>query len=100
MGHLSLRDHGAAYLFRTYYDTVEYVLPKAAMQPTWESVKNEDGSTNHALTFHRAEYHPGYDDYHDIYMQRWRTEDKPFNVICVNRLTKQEREVTYGKENP
>ena len=33
-------DDGVAYLFRTYYDTVEYVLPKAVMQPTWESVKN------------------------------------------------------------
>ena len=91
-------DDGVAYLFRTYYDTVEYVLPKAVMQPTWESVKNADGSTNFALSFHRAEYEPGYDDYHDIYLQRWRTEDKPWKIVCVNRLTKQEREVAYGKE--
>lgn len=92
-------DSGAAYLFRTYYDTVEYVLPAAVMQPTWESVKNADGNTNHALSYHRAEYHPGYDDYHDIYVQRWRTEDKPWKIICINRLTHQEREVPYGKEN-
>ncbi|KAL7543301.1 hypothetical protein ACHAXR_012700 [Thalassiosira sp. AJA248-18] len=92
-------DDGAAYLFRTYYDTVEYVLPAAVMQPTWESVKNADGSTNFPLSFHRAEYEPGYDDYHDIYLQRWRTEDKPWKVICVNRVTRQEREVQYGKDN-
>jgi len=92
-------DDGAAYLFRTYYDTVEYVLPKAVMQPTWESVKNADGTTNFALSFHRAKYEPGYDDFHDIFKQRWRTEDKPWKVICVNRLTNQEREVPYGKEH-
>ncbi|KAK1738925.1 glycosyl hydrolase (family 43) [Skeletonema marinoi] len=90
---------GAAYLFRTYYATVDYVTPEAAMQPTWESVKNSDGSTNFALSYHRAEYDSGYDDYHDIYLQRWRTEDKPWQVICVNRITKEEREVPYGKEH-
>ena len=92
-------DDGTAYLFRTYYDTVEYVLPAAAMQPTWESVKNTDGTTNFALSYHRAEYHPGYDDYHDIYKQRWRTEDQPWKIVCINRLTNQEREVPYGKEH-
>ena len=92
-------DDGTAYLFRTYYDTVEYVIPQAVMQPTWESVKNDDGSTNFALSYHRAEYHPGYDDYHDIYKQRWTTEDQPWKVICVNRLTKEEREVPYGEVN-
>mmetsp|Transcript_6677 Transcript_6677/g.15166 ORF Transcript_6677/g.15166 Transcript_6677/m.15166 type:complete len:1894 (+) Transcript_6677:1692-7373(+) len=92
-------DNGAAYLFRTYYDTVEYAIPKAVMQPTWESVKNADGSTNFALSYHRAEYDPGYDDFHDIYLQRWRTEDQPWKVVCVNRLTHQEREVPYGKEH-
>jgi hypothetical protein len=90
---------GAAYLFRTYYHTVEYVLPKAVMQPTWESVKNADGRTNFALSFHRAQYEPGYDDYHDIYLQRGRTEDQPWKVICINRLTLQERDVPYGKEH-
>ena len=92
-------DDGTAYLFRTYYDTVEYTLPQSVMQPTWESVKNADGSTNFALSFHRAAYEPGYDDYHDTYLQRWRTEDQPWKVICVDRLTKQEREVPYGEKN-
>eukprot|EP00984_Skeletonema_dohrnii_P017050 scaffold7682_cov137-Skeletonema_dohrnii-CCMP3373.AAC.4 len=92
-------DDGAAYLFRTYYTTVDFVIPEAVMQPTWESVKNSDGSTNFALSYHRAAYDPGYDDYHDIYLQRWRTEDKPWQVICVNRITKEEREVPYGKEH-
>ena len=96
---LSQDDDGTAYLFRTYYDTVEYVLPQAVMQPTWESVKNADGSINFALSYHRAEYDPGYDNYHDIYLQRWRTEDQPWKVICVNRLTLQEREVPCGEEN-
>ena len=91
-------DDGAAYLFRTYYATVDYVIPEAVMQPTWESVKNSDGSVNFALSYHRAEYDPGYDDYHDIYLQRWRTEDKPWQVICINRITHEEREVPYGKE--
>jgi hypothetical protein len=93
------KEDGTAYLIRTYYQTVEYVLPKAVMQPTWESVKNADGSTNFALSYHRAEYEPGYDDYHDIYLQRWRTEDQPWKVICINRLTLQEREVPYGEEH-
>lgn len=92
-------DDGNVYLFRTYYDTVEYVLPQAVMQPTWESVKNADGSTNHALSFHRAEYEPGYDDYHDIYKQRWTTEDQPWKVVCVDKLTLQEREIPYGEVN-
>lgn len=92
-------DDGTAYLFRTYYDTHEYVLPAAVMQPTWESVKNSDGTTNFAQTYHRAHYHPGYDDFHDIYLQRWRTEDKPWKVVCVNRLKKTEREVPYGQLN-
>lgn len=92
-------EDGSAYLFRTYYQTVDYVMPEAVMQPTWESVKNEDGSINFALSRHRANYEPGYDDYHDIYLQRWRTEDKPWKVVCINRLTKKEREVPYGKDH-
>lgn len=92
-------DDGTAYLLKTYYDTTDYVVPEAVMQPTWESVKNADGSINFALSYHRAEYDPGYDDYYDIYLQRWRAEDKPWKVICVNRLTGMEREVPYGKEH-
>ncbi|KAL3801395.1 hypothetical protein HJC23_007005 [Cyclotella cryptica] len=91
-------EDGSAYLFRTFYQTVPYVMPEAVMQPTWESVKKADGSINFPLSFHRAEYEPGYDDYHDIYLQRWRAEDKPWNVVCINRLTGQEREVPYGQE--
>jgi len=88
-----------AFLIRSYYATVEYVLPTAVMQPIWESVKNSDGSTNFALTYHRAHYEPGYDNYHDIYLQRWRKEDIPWKVICVNRVTGVERIVPYGEEH-
>eukprot|EP00569_Conticribra_weissflogii_P010713 CAMPEP_0171379434 /NCGR_PEP_ID=MMETSP0879-20121228/26580_1 /TAXON_ID=67004 /ORGANISM="Thalassiosira weissflogii, Strain CCMP1336" /LENGTH=932 /DNA_ID=CAMNT_0011890197 /DNA_START=3 /DNA_END=2798 /DNA_ORIENTATION=+ len=89
---------GTAYLIRTYYYTTTYLVPEAVMQPTWESVKNADGTINFALSYHRAEYEPGYDDYHDIYMQRWRMEDKPWKVICVNRSTGLEREVPFGED--
>ena len=89
---------GSTYLIRSYYADVEFVLPSAMMQPTWESVKDADGNTDHALTYHRAHYEPGYDDFHDIYTQRWRTEDKPWKVICVDRITGAEREVPFGKE--
>ena len=87
---------GTAYLIRSYYDTIEYVLPSPVMQPIWESVKNEDGSTNFPLTYHRAHYEKGYDNYHDIYLQRWRGEDKPWKVLCIDRLTETEREIPYG----
>jgi len=90
---------GDAYLIRTYYATVDYVLPASVMQPLWESVKNADGTINFGLSYHRANYEPAYDDFHDIYLQRWRNEDKPWEVICVNRETKQERIIEYGMEN-
>lgn len=90
--------NGTAFLVRTYYATVEYILPSPIMQPMWESVKNDDGTTNYPLNYHRAHYEPGYDDYHDIYLQRWRTESKPWKVTCVNVITKVEREVLYGKK--
>ena len=89
-------DGGSAYLIRTFYDTVEYVLPSPIMQPIWESVKNADGSTNFPLTYHRAQYEEGYDNYHDIYLQRWRGEDKPWQVLCIDRITHTEREIPYG----
>eukprot|EP00957_Ditylum_brightwellii_P153362 11672671-Ditylum_brightwellii.AAC.1 len=92
-------DDGEAYLIRTYYATIEYVLPSPVMQPIWESVKNVDGTTNFALSHHRAVYEPGYDDYHDIYLQRWRMEDKPWKIICVNHFTGMEREVPYGVDH-
>ena len=90
---------GSFYLVRSYYTTVDFVLPSPIMQPTWESVKNADGDINFALSYHRANYEPNYDNYHDIYLQRWRTEDKPWKVVCVDRITGKEREVSYGKKN-
>ena len=74
-------------LARTYYATVEFVMPEKLMQPTWESVKNKDGSRNFSQSYHRASYAIGYDDFHDIYEQRWRKEDKLWNVTCVDKLT-------------
>jgi hypothetical protein len=71
-----------AFLIRTYYKTVEYWLPRSVMNPLWESVKNEDGSVNFGLSYHRAFYHEGYDDPNDIYLQRWRMEDRPWEVLC------------------
>jgi hypothetical protein len=91
-------EDGVAYIIRTYYATIEYTLPKAIMQPIWESVKNEDGSTNFSLSYHRAHYEPGYDDYHDIDLQRWRGEDKQWQVVCVNKKTQVKREIPYGRE--
>ncbi|CAM9230395.1 unnamed protein product, partial [Choristocarpus tenellus] len=58
------------YLARTYYSEVEYVMPKAVMEPVWNSVHLEDGSVNYGLNYHRAFYNKEYDDYHDIYLQR------------------------------
>jgi len=92
-------ENGTAFLFRTYYSTVDYILPAPVMQPLWESVKNKDGTNNFGLSYHRAVYEPAYDDYHDIYLQRWRTEDKPWEVVCINKLTKAERTVPFGETN-
>lgn len=89
---------GHTYLIRTYFATVDYTLPAAVMQPVWESVKKRDGSTNFALSYHRAHYEQGYDDFHDIFLQRWRGEDKPWQIVCINRITKVERAIPYGHE--
>ena len=91
--------NGTAYLARTYYATVDYILPAPVMQPMWESVKNPDGTNNFGLSYHRATYEPSYDDFHDIYLQRWRTEDRPWEVHCINKLTKAERKVPFGETN-
>lgn len=88
--------NGEAVLARTYYSTVEYIAPEAIMQPVWESVKNRDGSTNYAMNYHRASYDIGYDNYHDIYLQRWRNEDKAHDVKCVNWITGESRSIEYG----
>lgn len=86
-------------LSRTYYQTVEYVLPQAMMQPVWESVKLRNGQTNYRNNFHRTHYEVGYDNYHDIFLQRWRKEDKPWEVLCVDHITKVERSVPKGVYN-
>lgn len=58
--------------------------------------KNADGTTNSPLTYHRANHERGYDDFHDIYLQRWRNKDKPWKVICINHISRIEREVLYN----
>ena len=92
-------DPSEAYLARTYYATVDYILPAPVLQPLWESVKNPDGTVNYGLSYHRAMYEPMYDDYHDIYLQRWRTEDKPWKVVCVHKVTGVRREIPHGVKN-
>lgn len=85
-------DTGGAFLVRSYYITTSYWLPEPIMQPIWESVKDIDSNscskingvdvctTNHGLTYHRAFYDSGYDDPNDIWIQKWRLEDKPWNI--------------------
>ncbi|GMF42411.1 unnamed protein product [Phytophthora fragariaefolia] len=80
----------AAYLVRTYYKTVEYWLPRPVMDPLWQSVQKPSDSgngetvTDFGLSYHRAFHHKGYDDPTDIYLQRWRMEDTPWEVICCS----------------
>ncbi len=60
-------------------------MPRPIMQPTWESVK-VPGSTpqrpivDFSMNYHRAFYDVGYDNYEDIYTQRWRMEDVEWRV--------------------
>ena len=56
------------------------------MQPVWESVKDKNGSTDFRANYLRGVYDSGYDNYHDIFYQRWRRENKPYKVLCINRL--------------
>ena len=44
------------------------------MQPVWESAKGRNGLINYRSNYHRAVYDIGYDNYNDIYYQRWRKE--------------------------
>lgn len=81
-------------LARTYYGTVEFLLPRAVMQPVWESAKKQDGSINYRSSYLRAYYDPGYDNYHDIFYQRWRKEDKDWDVVCRNKITGKTRQVS------
>lgn len=52
----------------------------------WESVKGRDGIQNFRLNYHRGSYDTGYDNFHDIYYQRWRAEDVDFKILCIDRL--------------
>ncbi len=79
-------EEGTPVLGRTYYQTVEFLQPEAVMQPVWESVKNRDGERDFRLNYQRAVYDTGYDNFHDIYYQRWRVEDVPYKVLCIDRL--------------
>ena len=90
---------GNAYLIRTFFATTNYVLPSRVMQPIWESVKKENGNTHFSLNYHRAHFESDYDNFHDIYLQRWRKEDKPWKVVCVDKTTKQEREVDFRERH-
>jgi hypothetical protein len=87
-------------LARTYYQTVEFVLPEAMMQPIWESAKSSSGIINFRSNYHRAYYDIGYDNYNDIFNQRWRKEDIPYRVICEDKITGERREVESGTYNP
>lgn len=71
-----------AYLIRAYFKTVEYWLPRAVMDPLWQSVQTVEEKTNFGLSYHRAFYHIDYDNPNDIYLQRWRMEDMPWELIC------------------
>ncbi|TYZ68546.1 hypothetical protein PybrP1_008596 [[Pythium] brassicae (nom. inval.)] len=71
-----------AFLLRAYYKTVEYWLPRAVMDPLWQSVQTAANKTDFGLSYHRAFYHSGYDNPNDIYLQRWRMEDAPWQLVC------------------
>ena len=75
---------GSAYLVRSYYKSVNYWLPRAVMDPIWQSVKTQDGATDFGMNYHRAVFHEGYDDVDDIYIQRWRLEDQPWKILCCS----------------
>ena len=89
-------EFGNAYLARTFYQNVEYILPDRVMQPIWEGVRDGNGDIDFPLNYHRAQYEHDYDDYHDIYLQRWRAEDSAWNVTCVNRVTGASRDIPRG----
>ncbi|KAG6962434.1 hypothetical protein JG688_00008603 [Phytophthora aleatoria] len=80
----------AAYLVRTYYKTIEYWLPRPVMDPLWQSVQKPSATktgetvTDFGLSYHRAFHHMGYDNPTDIYLQRWRMEDTPWEVLCCS----------------
>jgi len=60
-------------------------------------VKNRTtGTIDYRANYHRAWYEIGYDNYNDIYLQRWRQESQDWNVSCVNKITGDVRDVPYG----
>nr|CCA15423.1 carbohydratebinding protein putative [Albugo laibachii Nc14] len=71
-----------AFLIRTYHKTIEYWLPRPVMDPLWQSVQTTSGEVDFGLSYHRAFYHSGYDDPHDLYLQRWRMEDQSWAYKC------------------
>ena len=73
---------GSAFFVKTYYKNINYWLPRPVMCPLWESIKFNDNTPDFALSYHRGLYHRGYDDPDDIYLQRWRSEDKTWNHTC------------------
>ena len=81
-----INEDGKPVLARTYYQTVEFVQADAIMQPVWEAVKDKNGTTEFRANYLRGVYNVGYDDFHDIFYQRWRKEDIPYRVLCINRL--------------
>ena len=84
--------------FKKRYQKISHYLI-CVFKAIWESVKKADGITiDFALSYHRANYEPEYDDYHDIHLQRYREEDKPWKVICINKVSKEEREIPITQE--
>ncbi len=85
----TVEPRSTALLGRTYFAEIEHLLPGAQMQPIWEMAKKKDSTgkwvNDFGLSYHRGIYQKDYDDYHDIYLQRWRLEDKPWKVWCVER---------------
>ena len=72
-----------AFFIKTYFKDVNYWLPRPVMQPLWESINFADkNGTDFALSYHRGVYHRGYDDPEDIYLQRWRAEERTWNHTC------------------
>jgi hypothetical protein len=89
-------DNSRPMVARTYFQTVEYLLPEAMMQPVWESVKFRNGTVNYRSSYHRAVFDAGYDNFHDVYNQRWRNETEEWNVVCVDKITGAERPIEAG----
>ena len=80
-----------AYLVRTYFTTVDYVLPEPVMQPIWESVKNANGDVDFGLNYYRSDYKQFYDDSNDICIQRLRMEDKPEQIDIIPETIPEEK---------